>query len=875
MTATYRLQLHPGFGFAEAEAVLPYLHDLGVSHVYLSPITEARAGSTHGYDVIDHNAVREEFGGRAGLDRLLDAVEERGMMVILDWVPNHAGVGPRNAYWQHVLAFGPHSPYARYFDIDWRPLKKELHDKVLLPFLGRPYGEALDGGEFSIGYEEGSFYLEYFENRFALCPTTYQAIIEAALPVFERTDGYWDLKSLHEAYEGLGHGEVEKSEALRSRLVAVEDKVGPSAWPQPSAADLHTLMQRQWWRLAYWKTAGHEINYRRFFDINELVGLRMEDEQVFWDAHRLLGELLPHPAVAGVRIDHIDGMTDPHGYLENLRALGARHIWVEKILAHGEVLPEDWPVDGTIGYAFMNDVMRVLIDPSGEEALDRTYRRYIDRSTNYDDLVHRAKRMVMRTSLSSELSRLANDLNRISEADYHTRDFTLQALREALREVVAAFERYRTYVPHDPEQAREIVRTAVEVARRRTPAVDPSVYDFIERIITGEVREDLRTAQEAWVKRFQQYTAPVAAKGVEDTAFYRYHRLCALNEVGGEPNHFAVEPQAFHAHARFRAHRYPLNFVATATHDHKRGEDTRARLIAIAEVTALWDETIASLETIATDHRGHFGPDRNLEYLLFQILASQWSDVDRDALPDRLVEYAVKAAREAKEHTSWINPDEQFEADLETFVRGFCCDDRMATALSPIAGELASRGFDHAISQLIIKLTTPGVPDFYQGTELLDLSLVDPDNRREVDFKQRASLLGDLRPLIENPEPATVEAILRAHEPQAKFYVMARLLKLRRDRPALFSGDYQPLTSVSSSDQTWLAFARRGEDDAIAVFVPRATGLRDQSDSGIELPAALSRRPMVEWLTGSRLGGSAAIDPANLPLPWALLVADT
>jgi len=877
MTASYRFQLHPEFGFADVQALLPYLGSLGVSHLYLSPVTEARRGSTHGYDVIDHNEVRAAFGGREGLDRLLAACVDRGLKVILDWVPNHAGVGPRNAYWQDVLAYGPNSPYARYFDVDWRPLKPELDGKVHLPFLGRPYGEALDEGEIGLGYADGRFYATYFESRFALAPATYGVLLEAALTAFERTDPYWDLKNVLETYRGLGPAEREKAEALRLRLATLVERADANAWLTLPPAALHDLLEAQCWRLSYWKTAGSEINYRRFFDINELVGLRMEDDQVFWDAHRLLGELLAHEAVDGVRIDHVDGMFHPEGYLQNLRLLGARRVWVEKILAPGEPLPEAWPVEGETGYVFMNDALHLLLHPDGEAPLDRAYRRFTDDATPYADVVYRSKGIVMETMLSSELLRLAYELDRISEADYHTRDFTLEALREALEETVAAFDRYRTYIPHDPEGAREVVLEAVYRARQRNPAAERSVYDFLTRVVLGDVRDDLREMQQAWVGRFQQYTAPVAAKGVEDTAFYRYLRLSGLNEVGGEPDHWALPLAAFHARARFRAHRYPHSLVATATHDHKRGEDTRMRLVALAEVPELWEETAAALEGIAPDHLGSRGPSARDRYLLYQTLAALWEPSPHGAAPeelaDRLWAYAQKAAREAKLDTSWIDPDEAYEADLEAFVRTVVADPRTAEAVGPLAERLAALGFQNTITQAVLKLTTPGVPDFYQGTELLDLSLVDPDNRRPVDYGLRQRMLDELSGPLAEPSADALRGWVEAQDEQAKFYVTARLLRLRRERPALFAGDYRALDLAGDGADAWVAYARQAEGDALVVLASRYPSLRDPARNAIlRLPKSLASGSWTEWLTGEGVDASGPLATEALPLPWAVLV---
>jgi (1->4)-alpha-D-glucan 1-alpha-D-glucosylmutase len=882
VTATYRLQLQREFGFAEVESLLPYFERLGVSHLYLSPITEARAGSTHGYDVTDHNAVRAEYGGREGLDRLLDAAHARGLGVLFDWVPNHAGVGPHNVYWQDVLAYGPASLYARYFDVDWDPLKPELRGKVLLPFLGRPYGEALDAGEIAVAYEDGRFWATYFENRFALSPASYARLLEAALPHYERAEPYWDLKDLVEAYRGVRPHEREKAETLRPRLAVFAEREDPKAWLGTVQGEaLHGLLEAQCWRLAHWRTAGHEINYRRFFDVNDLVGLRMEDDHVFWDAHRLLGELLAHPAVAGVRIDHVDGLFDPHDYLDKLRELGARHVWVEKILAPGETLPEAWAVEGATGYAFMNDALHTLLAPEGEAGLDRAWRRFVPEAASWATTVYESKRLVMATSLSSELFRLAYGLDRLSEADYHTRDFTLEALREALAEIVAAVGRYRTYLPYDDEDARTVVAEAVHRAKQRNPALEPTAFDFVARVALGDGAEELREQQRAWVGRLQQYTAPVAAKGVEDTAFYRYFRLTALNEVGGDPDRWAMDAQAFHARARFRAHRFPRNLLATATHDHKRGEDTRMRLVVLSEIPDRWEETVQALAAAGERHRGPQGPSPADQYLAFQTLAALWqpppgvrAGAYRAALADRLWPYLQKAAREAKEATSWINPSEPYERDFERWARALCTDAQAGAVLDALSAAMARLGFANTLSQLVLKLTLPGVPDFYQGTELLDLSLVDPDNRRPVDYALRQRMLDELENLLDAPEHKAVGRLIEEQDVRAKLYVTARLLRLRRARPALFEdGGYRALELAGEGADGWLAFAREAEGDAVVVLVPRYPArMADSRAATLPLPEDLAGNGWTEWLSGATVPATARHDLPLAASPWAVLV---
>lgn len=908
MIASYRLQLIPEFGFAEVTALAPYLKQLGVSHLYLSPINEARVGSTHGYDVIDHNQIRSEFGGRQGLEKLLQAIREAGLQLIFDIVPNHAGVGPRNEAWQSVLAYGQYSPFARYFDIDWAPLEETLQGKVLLPFLGKTYGEALDAGEIRLAYDAGKFYASYFEDWFALSPATYAEILSAALPHYERTEVYFDLKDLQQTYATLTAEEIEKAEIVGRRLETFEEKI---SWQETLAefqgAKLHELLERQCWRLAYWKTGGYEINYRRFFDINSLAALRMEDNEVFWKSHRLLGDVVAEEGVAGVRVDHVDGLFDPQAYLIRLRELGARQIWVEKILAPRETLPDAWPVEGTTGYEFMNDLMSVLLREAGLKSVERIYFHFVPDAATYADVVHDSKLLVIKSSLSSELFRLAHELNQLCKADYHTRDFALGTLRDGVAELVAAFGRYRTYLPDDAETAREAVEQAVGRARQRTPSFEPSLYDFIARVILGDVPEDLRERQQAWVGRFQQYTAPVAAKGVEDTAFYRYLPLVALNEVGGEPQLSPQPLQAFHSHARFRAQRYPSALLATATHDHKRGEDTRARLIALTETPELWEETLRELVQIGQTYHGLHGPSRLDEYLFHQLLVALWKGSSPESLRERLTAYMQKASRESKLRTSWNNPNESYEKDLENFVRAMLDDPRTGPALEPLAAQLADEGFFNTLSQVVLKFTTPGVPDIYQGCELADLSLVDPDNRRPVDYERRKQLLEHFQPLLQQPERGAVEELIERRDETAKFYVTAQLLRLRRRLAELFaSGSYRPLELRGPGGDQWIAFARAQGEAALVVAVSRFPSDWDERQpSQLLLPEDLAGRRWTDALSGTELCGEAvagevpkveevageatggdepdtnrakggeSIDLSGLGLRWAVLTAGT
>jgi len=879
MIATYRVQLRPEFGFDELRALLPYFRRLGISHLYLSPITEARTGSAHGYDVTDHNRVRADLGGPESFERLLAAVEAQGLSVILDFVPNHEGVGAQNTRWQDVLMFGPYSRYARYFDIDWDPLKPELQHKILLPFLGSPYGEALDSGEIRLVYEGGRLSAAYHDLRFPLTPASYAQVLDGVAGGVAGSAGSAPaLGALRDAYRTLAPGDRERARDLGRQLASLVEPASLSAAVSDVRGDaLHAVLDRQFWRLSYWKTATHEVNYRRFFDHNDLVALQTEDPEVFHAVHQLLSRYVTRDVVDGVRVDHIDGILDPSAYLRQLKALGARHIWVEKILARGETLLPDWPVDGTTGYDFLNDVLGVLTWPGGELPMDRIYRRFLRGAVvPYWVEIYRSKRLVMDTSLAGELFRLAYHLDRISEADYHTRDFTFEALRQALAEVIALFPRYRTYLPENRDAAEEVVREAVREARRRNLGRDPTVYAFIEEVLLGpEGGNAALTAP--WVRRFEQYTAPVTAKGVEDTAFYRYYRLAALNEVGGGPDRWGVSLHAFHARARFRAFRYPMSLLATATHDHKRGGDTRMRLIVLAELPDVWRRTLRSLARVARRYRSAAGPSRADEYLFHQTVAALWQDGRREALTERMVPYMQKAAREAKLHTSWLNSDADYEAALERFVRGVLGDPRLGPAVDGLASLVARYGFANGLSQLVIKATAPGVPDFYQGCELPDLSLVDPDNRRLVDFAKRARLLEDLEPLLEAPDLQKIREMVDDLDERAKPFVMVRLLRFRQAHSNVFAGTYASLEAEGPAGEHVVAYAREANGDSLVVVVPRFPALLDRAgrweETEIPVGDRLANRNWIDVITGVSVRAGERLRTTELPLRWAVLYA--
>lgn len=865
LVATYRLQLSPDFGFRAARGLVGYLAELGVSHLYLSPITESRPGSPHGYDVVDHARIRDELGGEEGFEELRRACVEAGLGVVLDFVPNHAGIGPSNEAWQDVLAYGPASPYTRTFDIDVSD-----DERILLPFLGRYYGDALDDGELTIVLEGGHLAVAYFEHRFRLRPSTYRSVLRRFFPRLATHPARGSWARLLEDYRALDGRDRDRAEELRTELA---DLAGESEAFGVMLADLprsviHELLEEQRFRLAFWKTAGAEINYRRFFDINELAGLRMESPAVFDRAHAKIAELVARPGIDGIRIDHIDGLYHPSGYLRRLRELGVTWVWVEKILGARESCPTEWPIDGTTGYEALNDILRVLVWPGGERPLGRLWETYGDGHESWEETVHEAKRLVMRTSLGGELERLATQLHAMSRADYHTRDFTRPALSHALAEIIAALDRYRTYLPEDYAVGDATVQKAVDLAIERNPADERSVYEHVGRAIRGPLREDLEAERMLWVGRLQQYTAPVAAKGVEDTAFYRYHRLSALNEVGGEPDRFALDARAFHTRMRLRARTQPRGLTTTATHDHKRGEDTRMRLALLSELHRPWATVLKRLRVQGRSYRTPLGPSPGDVALFHQALAALDGTDERASLEARLVDYMRKAAREAKQHTSWIRPDEAYESALTAYVQAMCRDEAVARILRPFSAQLAQLGFRNGLSQVVLKHTIAGVPDLYQGAERLDLSLVDPDNRRPVDFGERAESLRAMAPLLEQPDADVLARWLEASDERLKLFLTARLLRARRRDPELWqAGHHRGLEAPAPL----LAFSRRRAGATLIVAVSRFPSRLSRAAHGVRLAATPGGTYEDVLCGGTRTVGDE-LRVAEHPLPWIVLL---
>jgi (1->4)-alpha-D-glucan 1-alpha-D-glucosylmutase len=912
--STYRLQIHGEFTLYDARDIVPYLQRLGVHAVYTSPYFAAAPGSTHGYDVTNHNELNAEAGGSDAHTAFTDAVREAGLQHIVDFVPNHMGVDPAtNPWWRDVLAYGPGSSSAKFFDIDWNPFKRELRRKLLLPILGDQYGMVLERGELQLEYDEpaGELTLKYFD---------------AQLPVNTRsTPRLWQLR------------EMPRND--RNRLIA-ELNGTPG---QPKSFDaLHELLEEQPYRLANWRTASHEINYRRFFDVNTLAGLRVEDPSVFESIHQLLARLLREERVTGVRIDHPDGLFDPAKYFDMLQDLaagawdlprpaGGRPLYVvaEKILSGRERLPGRWAVYGTTGYNFLNQINGLFVDPGTAKRMRRTYAKLTGWSQSFDDLLYETKRLIMDTSMASELTVLAHTLDRIGEGNRKSRDFTLNSLRDMLEEVVACFPIYRTYVTDEgwvPDD-RPALERAIVRAKRRNPAMDASIFDFFRDVVLPRDPDDVPSGRERrdgyppvdatevaerlrFAMKFQQYTGPLQAKGLEDTAFYRYNLLLSLNEVGGDPSRFGVTAAEFHDLNRQRRDDWPYEMIATSTHDTKLGEDVRVRIDVLSEIPEEWDREAAKWMRINKPARtivdGEPAPDRNDEYRFYQALVGAWlpGDTASPEFVQRLQGYMTKAVKEAKLRSSWINPNEEYETAVTQFVERVLTGAgamRFLPAFVPFQQRVARCGLINSLSQVVLKIGCPGVPDFYQGTEMWDLNLVDPDNRRPVDFAARRAALDRVDALLAlspaQRAAAMPELLSNWHDGTIKLLVTSAGLRLRRDAPDLFlDGDYLPLETESPFDGQVVAFARHlaspGQSPKVVIAIAphlvarlssleRPVPLADMwRTARVFLPASLATLTYTDVFTGAALKPATGNDSAWLfvgqalrVLPVALLTA--
>ncbi len=920
-TATYRLQLNRDFDFEAGHRAISYLDALGIGDVYSSPIYTARPGSGHGYDVSAHEHVNPELGGEHGFRKLANELRARDMGLLLDIVPNHMCVAvDANWRWRDVLENGPSAVSARFFDIDWRPPKQELAGRVLLPILPDQFGRVIVAQQLTVALAETGFAVRYGDRQLPLAPKSWPAILEPALALVrakagDLDDGVLELESIVRALDRLptrvetGAERVrerqheipiirarlatfhERSEDFRDALQVVLAKLHGESGTPASFDALAKLLVDQAYRLSSWRVAAHEINYRRFFDINDLAAIRVEDPVVFEAVHALPFRLAKEGLVTGLRIDHVDGLYDPRGYLRDVQegwksSVGGTdeaYVVVEKILGKGEQVPADWPTAGTTGYEFMNLATGVLIDRPRVARLHDTTQGMGGTTSSFADIVYGCKKLILDTTLVAELAMLARRLDRISEQDMFTRDFTRVSLQDALAEVIACFPVYRTYIGSTQSSVdaadRGVIERAVLDARRRNPLTPESVFDFIRSTLLLEepTGQSLQASAERreFVMKFQQLTGPVMAKGVEDTAFYRYFPLAALEEVGGHPESMGVSLPQFHREMSVRAEKFPHALSATDTHDAKRSEDARARLSVLSEIPREWEETVARFRECNRAHKTTVGdtlaPDDDDEYLFYQTVLAIWppgvDDPPAD-LAERVSAYMMKAVREAKRHSSWINPNVAYDGAVANFVAAALHPEKGRSFLAELATlrqRVERPGLWNSLTQTLLKVAAPGVPDFYQGSELWSFNLVDPDNRRPIDFDERRRIFASLMAAFEaDPIRLVDELVANAEDGRIKMLVSSLALRLRRAEASLFrTGGYVPLQVSGQRAEQVVAFARAsGSKTAVAICGRFFTRLGERAampvgeawgDAITALPADLEGRELHDVFTGSKL----------------------
>ncbi|MCL5022030.1 MAG: malto-oligosyltrehalose synthase [Nitrospirae bacterium] len=914
--STYRLQFNHEFRFADAREIIPYLHDLGITDIYASPYFKAQKGSLHGYDIVDHNSLNPEIGTREEYDALTEELRRYGMGQILDIVPNHMYIaGKDNIWWMDVLENGPASPYADFFDIDWEPAKREIRGKLLLPILGDQYGKVLENRELILNFEEGAFFVDHYEHRFPVRPQTFTRILEHRIDelrerLSEENPDVIELLSILTAVRHLpryGKTDREKreeryreKEVIKKRLrVLYEEcpeirafidenvRIFNGVEGQPRSFDLlDGLLDEQVYRLSHWRVAAEEINYRRFFDINSLAALRIENPNAFRETHRLVMELIREGKVTGLRIDHPDGLYNPSGYFRQLQQscfvqlrtghverlneeIGNAHevrlseeelleqydgivsadpdykpfyIVGEKILTKGEKMPEEWPIFSTTGYVFLNSLNGIFVETKNAKSFNDMYTRFVGTKTDFQSIVYEKKKLVMEVAMSGEVNTLGHYLNRISEKNRHTRDFTLNSLIRAIAEVIAYFPVYRTYVAAYTvkDRDRQYIELAIAKAKRANPSMSASVFDFLRDVLLlrfpGYLDEREREEWLAFVMRFQQITGPVMAKGVEDTVFYVYNRLISMNEVGGMPERFGTPSDTFHGQNIERSKSWPHALITTSTHDMKRSEDVRARINVLSEMPGEWKTRLLQWSRLNRKKKavidGRRVPDRNEEYLLYQTLIGAWpvTEIERagyEQFEGRIEEYMRKAVRETKVNSSWINPDVAYEDALMGFVDAILdnsSDNQFLRDFTIFQKAVSHFGMFNSLSQVLLKIASPGVPDFYQGTELWNFSLVDPDNRRSVDYGGARKMLEELKreETRLGPVDLTRKLIALREDGRIKLYVTWKALNYRKDNREVFDlGEYVPLEVIGEKSANVCAFLRRLRDKRVVVVVPR------------------------------------------------------
>ena len=878
--ATYRVQLSADFGFDRAAAIADYVAALGVSHLYASPYLLATEGSTHGYDITAHSQVSVDRGGDAARRRMNRALRAQGLAQVLDIVPNHMAADPqRNVLWADVLKNGRVSRSGSFFDIDWEPPEPKLWHKVLVPVLGGHYGDILEGGGFSLRREGAAVTLHYEDHAFPVAPESLAPLLDEAATrarsgtlaffarAFDELPSEPDGDRVAARQRDVGVLETQLGRLLEedADLAAAVDDI--LAEVERNAEWMDALLQRQHYRLAYWRLADREINYRRFFTIETLVGIRVEERAVFDHTHRLVLRWLRHGDIDALRVDHVDGLRDPLTYLQRLRH-GAGDAWivVEKILEEGEALPEAWPVQGTTGYDFLNEVAGLFVDPNGERPLTALYREFTGEKVPYREIVHRCKVDVIVGSFGGELDQLVARLMAASRRRRRYRDVSRQEARAALIELIAALPVYRTYMRGETgargvaaavtganEADTAVIEGALAEARRRRPNLDERLWEFLRQVLL----EGDDANETEFTMRFQQLTSAAMAKGVEDTAYYVFHRLVSLNEVGGDPERFGVSPEAFHGFCRRLQERWPETLLTTSTHDTKRGEDVRARINLLSEIPGRWREAVWRWFEMNDPFRRDGMPDRNTEYLLYQTLVGAWP-IDEE----RLQAYALKAAREAKQHTAWTRPNPAYEEALAAWINRVLQNGAFVADLEAFLAPLIEPARMNGLAQTLIKHVAPGVPDLYQGTELWDLSLVDPDNRRPVDYDRRRAMLEELERM------SLEDALARSDEGFPKMLVIRRALQVRRLHPECFGaeGAYRELAADGERAAHVVAFAR---GDGVVAIVPRLViGLAGRwGDTALELPPG-------RWanaFTGEEASGAVRLEEVLRRFPVALL----
>ncbi len=907
--ATYRLQFNHLFKFSDAKSIVSYLHELGISDCYASPYFLAKKGSLHGYDVLDHNQINPEIGTDEEYNGFIEELKKYEMGQILDIVPNHMNItGSENVWWMDVLENGPSSIYADFFDIDWKPVKVELKNKVLFPLLGDQYGRILENQELNLLFEGEAFFIRYGDRKLPLDPVSYNRILRFGIDDLEKQMGkdHPQLQELLSITTALAHlpyrGEKDREkmmerlrekEIVKKRLwnlckeseeirlfIAGNVQIFNGKKGDPKSFDyLDELLNDQSYRLSYWRVATEEINYRRFFDINELAAIKMENPYVFKEVHKLIFRLIRENKVTGLRVDHPDGLYNPVDYFyrlqkecftqiclrrkdelelqeeigrlydeelfKNLSAPLRTPFYVvgEKILTKSERIPDDWPISGEIGYAFLNLLNGIFIETENAKAFDRIYARFIGSKVDYQDLFYEKKKLIMLTAMSSETNTLGNYLNRISEKDRHTRDFTLNSLTIAIRETIACFPVYRTYVTACGviERDQRYIEQAISRAKRKNPALNVTIFDFLQNVLLLRYPEDFEEPDKLeWLDfamRFQQVCAPVMAKGLEDTLFYVYNRFVSLNEVGGNPEKFGTTLDAFHGQNIERNKFWPHGLITTSTHDTKRSEDVRARLNVLSEMPDEWNHNMISWSRINKRKKvavdGQLVPDRNEEYLLYQTLVGAWpihpmNEPDYGIFIKRIKDYMLKAIREAKVNSSWISPNALYEEALLKFIDAMMdpSHNSFIQDLEAFQKKVSYFGMFNSLSQTLLKITSPGVPDFYQGTEIWDFSLVDPDNRRPVNFDVQKDMLKVLKKKMAaygSDLPGFASELFRQWENGSiKLYVIYRSLNYRKENRQLFeNGTYIPLVSDGSLKEHVCAYARQGDGKVVLVIVPR------------------------------------------------------